>query len=338
MHGFYKRRVKCAAKFIALPLLIVALAFCGCSEPTDEGFSGNGAIRGNAGEPVGEVTFIDVGEGDAIYAEFGDGENLLIDCGEKSKDNFEAISDTIKSYGETEIDYLVLTHADADHVGGAADIINEFTVKNAYIPLVLNKELFPAFAAATNALSASETNVKISAEYETVSGEGFFFTFLSPEPTGFYGGAYADFNSSLMPNERERNDISAVIYLDICGVRFLFTGDAGIAAENKILLNAQAGVYGKAANREVTLYETDFLKVAHHGANDSTSEEFLAAVRPKNAVISTGLNYYGHPSAETIAEIYAFSEGCNVYRTDVCGDIKVSVFFDGTYKVFTQAD
>ena len=335
MCGFYKRLFKRAAAFVAIFLDAVILLFCGCGETLGKDYE-DGFKWGYTSSPVAKVTFIDVGEGDAIYAELGD-VNLLIDCGVEGKENFTAISETIRESGKEEIDYLVLTHADSDHVGGAADIIRAFPVKNAFIPLVLNEEPFPAFAKANKALSECGANTQISAEYATVKGENFFFTFLSPEPVGFAGGAYGNFNSSDMPSERERNDISAVIYLDVCGVRFLFTGDAGENAEERIISGAKAGVYGNAAGEEVNLSETDFLKVSHHGAEDASSKEFLNFVRPKNAVISTGLNYYGHPSAATLLRIYEANENCRIYRTDVSGSIEVSVFDGGNYEVSTQA-
>lgn len=333
--GFYKRGVGFACFVIALIFDAVTLIFYGCAETLGKDYSGK-TEREIYRRVAGSVTFIDVGEGDAIYAELGD-VNLLIDCGEAGKENFAAISERIIKSGKEQIDYLVLTHADSDHVGGAADIIKTFPVKKAFIPLVLNEEPFPAFAKARKALSECGAKTQVSAEYATVKGENFFFTFLSPEPLGFAGGAYGNFNSSDMPSERERNDISAVIYLDVCGVRFLFTGDAGENAEERIISGAKAGVYGNAAGEEVNLFETDFLKVSHHGAEDASSKEFLAFVRPKNAVISTGLNYYGHPSAATLSRIYEASENCKIYRTDVSGSIEISVFDDGDYEVFTQA-
>ena len=81
--------------------------------------------------PPASVTFIDVGEGDSIYASFPDGKNLLIDCGEASEKNYANISDAIIKSGRDDIDTLILTNAEPDHVGGAVRIINEFGVKNA---------------------------------------------------------------------------------------------------------------------------------------------------------------------------------------------------------------
>lgn len=282
------------------------------------------------------VTFIDVGEGDSIYITLPNGKNLLIDSGEKDEGNFRKISETIKASGRNDLDYLVLTHADSDHTGGAADIIAKFPVKKAFIPLVLRAELFTAFAAAKTALADCGAETEISSEYKTVKGENFFFTFLSPEAAGMRGGAYADFNATATPSEKERNDISAVIYLETFGVRFLFTGDAGENAEKRILSDYAAGVYSLAAGREVRLNEIDFLKVAHHGSSDSTTAEFLRVLRPKNAVISVGLNYYGHPSTETLKRISEANENAGILRTDVCGSIRVSVLKSGAYKIITD--
>ncbi len=326
---FYKRLT---AGFTAIASVVSICASFSCKTYSTEMSNGQSSLHEEA---FCSVTFIDAGEGDSIYVALPNGKNLLIDSGEKDEGNFRKISETIKASGRNDLDYLVLTHADSDHTGGAADIIAEFPVKKAFIPLVLRAELFTAFAAAKTALTECGAETEISSEYKTVKGENFFFTFLSPEPAGMKSSAYVDFNATATPSERERNDISAVIYLEAFGVRFLFTGDAGENAEKRVLSDYAAGVYSL-AGREVRLNEIDFLKVAHHGSSDSTTAEFLRVLRPKNAVISVGLNYYGHPSTETLKRISEANEKANILRTDVCGSIRVSVPKSGAYKIFTD--
>lgn len=328
--GFYKRLT---AIFAAIASVALICASFSCKTYSKELKDGQSSLHE---EESCTVTFTDVGEGDCIYISLPDGKNLLIDCGEKTEENLRAVRKAIKLSGRVDIDYLVLTHADSDHTGGAEDVINEFPVKNAFVPSVLFKNSFPSFAKAEAALVKCGATINVSAEYRTVKSENFFFTFLSPEPAGFGDSAYADFNATATPGENARNGISAVIYLEVFGVRFLFTGDAGVGSEKKILANYVAGTYDLAAKTKVNLNAVDFLKVAHHGSDDASSAEFLKVLQPRNAVISCGLNYYGHPSTETLKRIIEANENAAIFRTDVCGSVRVSVLKSGAYEISTE--
>ncbi len=330
-----------APRLLALLFLSICCfsVFVGCGGNADNSQvtankTGEESSQANE-EEKGSVTFIDVGEGDSIYIKFPDGKNMLIDCGEEGNVHFEKISETIKASGKSDLDYLVLTHVDSDHTGGAAEIIEKFPVKKAYIPLVFAPERYPSFNDAKTALEECGAETEVSAKHKRSSGEDFFFTFLSPAPTGFPESEYAEFNGVDEPSEQVKNDISAVIYLDMCGVRFLFTGDAGEDVEERILIDYVAGLFSIGGGG-VCLEGIDFLKVSHHGADDASSEEFLAALRPKNAVISTGYNHYGHPATATLKRFVSVcGEDCEIFRTDVCGSVKVAVG-KGGYKVYNE--
>ena len=283
--------------------------------------------------PPASVTFIDVGEGDSIYASFPDGKNLLIDCGEASEKNYANISDAIIKSGRDDIDTLILTNAEPDHVGGAVRIINEFGVKNAYIPYIIDKTPFPAFAAALEALEDCGAKTEISVLGKTVSGENYFYIFLSPRAPEVLRGAYDEFNSAKDPSEKARKNISAVVYAECFGVRFLFTGDAGKNIEEDILLNYGSGIFDKGAKRKVSLECIDFLKVADHGSSGATGKNFASLISPVNAVVSVGYNFGGHPSTNALAALNEANPAYKLYRTDVTGSVFVGLEKDGRYTV-----
>ena len=89
----------------------------------------------------------------------------------------------------------------------------------------------------------------------------------------------------------------------------------------------------------VYLMGIDFLKVAHHGSNNSSGEEFLSKIYPKNAIISVdGNNIYGHPSTDLLKRLYFNNSNLNLFRTDVCGSVSVKVDDGGNYRVLTDID
>ena len=263
----------------------------------------------------------------------GSGKNLLIDCGEASEKNYANISDAIIKSGRDDIDTLILTNAEPDHVGGAARIINEFGVKNAYIPYIIDKTPFPAFAAALEALEDCGAKTEISVLGKTVSGENYFYIFLSPRAPEVLRGAYDEFNSAKDPSEKARKNISAVVYAECFGVRFLFTGDAGKNIEEDILLNYGSGIFDKGAKRKVSLECIDFLKVADHGSSGATGKNFASLTSPVNAVVSVGYNFGGHPSTNALAALNEANPAYKLYRTDVTGSVFVGLEKDGRYTV-----
>jgi competence protein ComEC len=131
------------------------------------------------------------------------------------------------------------------------------------------------------------------------------------------------------------------VYLEYKGVRFLFTGDNSSQKEQKLINDYKSGAIERFLfNKEVTvnLESIDFLKVAHHGSDDSTCADFLALTRPKNAIISVGgNNIYGHPSTSTLVKLEVANENVNVLRTDVKGTISVMVNKQGIVNVQTSS-
>lgn len=281
------------------------------------------------------VNYLSVGEGDSILINLPDGKIMLIDCGENTDQNFETFSSQMKTLNSDKIDYLVLTHTDSDHTGLAERIISGYTVEKAYIPYIINLEKYTAFNNAYNKLKQKGVETVISAIGNQVLGEEYFFCFLSPDFEKDYDSV--NFGEETADNI---NSVSAVIYLDVFGTRFLFTGDINKAIEERIVDFDNAGlysVYGR-QNVKVNLRDIDFLKVSHHGGREEISDKFYNHLNPKNAVISVGaINPYDHPSNYTLIALSTANPEVNILRTDVLGNISVKVNEKG-YQIRTEAD
>lgn len=279
------------------------------------------------------VNFIDVGSGDAIFINFADGNTMLIDCGAESDRNYNSVKRYLDGYTGGTLNYFVLTHPDADHVGNAAAIIENYTVEKAFVPYIILPQNFNAYYRAFTLLKKEQ--IAYSAVGTAVCGDDYYLIMLSPNALSNTDSAYDVFNSYEDPPENVRNDISPIIYLEYKGVRFVFTGDAGFSQEKAALNNLNLGMVNK---NKVNLTDIDFLKVSHHGAADASGDEFLQALTPKNAVISVGGDdRNNHPATQTLTRIREANGNCNIYLTSVCGTVSVFVDESGRAAVHTAS-
>ena len=290
--------------------------------------------------PCFSVNFIDVGEGDCIFIQFNDGKTMLIDSGDKNENLSNKIVDFIKKKSVDKIDYFLLTHPDSDHIGNALDIIENFDIGVMFLPDITlgNLSLFPLYQEILDKINQKEIAVNTSDCYDLVKENDYFFAFLSPSPKAFLDSSYRDFLMTETPSSTQVNALSPIVYLDIDGVRFIFTGDAPFSQEKVALsLNRINKVYYQKQGISVNLENIDFLKVGHHGANDSSSWDFLETLTPKNFVISVaGNNFYGHPTTEVLERILTVNPNGKIYRTDVHGTISVLIDDDGQINVQTD--
>ena len=248
------------------------------------------------------VYFIDCGQGDCSALISGDSV-AVIDSGPGSK-KYETV-EKLKKLGITTVDMLILTHPHEDHIGGAAEIMNEFAVESVYM------------------LEPSESNTPTTKVYENtlqaIVNEGITITQPEIDSTVQCG----DFTLKFLGPRKDyddHNNNSIVLRADVDGKSFLFTGDAENAPERDLIKKCKADL------------DCDVLKVGHHGSSTSTSEEFYNSVTPKVAVISCGEgNDYGHPHGETLKLL----QNVDVYRTDLDGTVAVSVE-DGKLSVSTE--
>jgi len=249
-----------------------------------------------------EVHFIDVGQADSILVR-SENANMLIDTGDLDDECTSKIIGYLDGFGISKLDYLVLTHPDADHIGGAPEIINEFNVVKCIMPdFSKDTQIF------TNTLSAlDEKDVEVIEavpNYEFTVGEAEC-RILAP-----------------LEEYKDANDMSAVIQLYFGSKSILFTGDAEAESE--------ADMVKKYTSEDL---KADVLKVGHHGSSTSTTQAFIDLVNPEYAVISCGKdNKYGHPHDEIIDLLE--KNKITYYRTDISGTVILKT--DGKTITVTQ--
>lgn len=235
------------------------------------------------------VRFVDVGQGDGTIVEFPDGKTLVIDAGRDS-DSGAAMNATLSADDRQQIDWLVATHPDADHIGGIPAVISANAVNSVWAPdCNHDTETFTRFL---QSVADKGLSIDAAARGKTIAtGDNYSIEILWPD-TG------ANFDDT--------NDYSVVIKVTYGKTTFLFTGDA----TTEDLLKADCG-------------DIDVLKVAHHGSDTGTSGALLTALTPKIAVISYGLdNSYGHPTQAVLDALSA--SGVTVYGTGAQGTITVT--------------
>ncbi len=277
------------------------------------------------------ITMLDVGQGDAIVVRTPRGHVILIDSGGRlergpgtdGRSPAEIVGERVvvpylERQGIRHIDLLVNTHPHGDHVGGCLPIARALRVDaigdsgQAY-----GGRAYRDCLAAARARRIALVLVREGMRYTT--GDGVTLDAFGPSEPLIADG----------PNQVNEN--SVVLKLTYrcpgCAVpfRMLFTGDAGARSEARMLA---AGVDLAA----------DVLKVGHHGSAYSSTPAFLAAVHPREALISVGRhNLFGHPAPTALRTLH--TAGARVYRTDRCGAIIVTVrsiptigtlLFDGT--------
>lgn len=224
-----------------------------------------------------EVSFLDVGQGDAIFIEGPTGIQMLIDGGRDRS----VLRELGKRMGplDRSIDLVVETHPDADHIGGLPGVFKGYEVKQFMEPGIVNL---------TNPTAALE---------DAVANEPILHPIIARRGMRIMlgGGAYADV---LYPDRDvsnvETNTGSVILHVVYGSTSFFLSGDAPESIENYLgRLDGEA-------------LESDVLKAGHHGSRTSTGDVLLTAADPEVVIISAGkANQYGHPHAETLARIEA---------------------------------
>ena len=235
-----------------------------------------------------QIHFFDVGEADSALVEC-DGHYMLVDGGNPRSSQF--LYAYLKEHAIDYLDYIVCSHAHADHVGGLAGALNYAKVGVAYAPVKEHDSR--AFRSFVKYLELQGKAITVPSPGDQFSLGSALVTVIAP----------VDMEIA----ESNTNNSSIVLIVQYEETTVLLTGDAEKEEEATIL---QSGVD----------IRCDLLKVGDHGSGTSSSPEFLEAVAPKYCVISVGENNeYGHPSEEVLSRL---SEYCNsVYRTDMDGEI-----------------
>lgn len=305
--------------FLTLAILLTIFAFV-FKKPIENAINYNNVT--NSIDYDGLVMHtIDVGQAEAIMIKLPDGKNMLVDSGNRGKEK----NDKLKSYlinnyfnsvENKEIDYFVLTHSDADHIGGAIMIFDTFQVNKVFRP-----NLF------ADVEPDSSTIVSYTKHPKALENQlwGKVVQKMYAEPNceiefSKAGIQILESNYSIKfcaPTENyysKINSYSPIIQIEYASRRILLTGDATTDTEQKAMAN---------------LSKCDILKVGHHGSETSTGEEFLEKVKPTYAIISANSNdsnKYGLPKQIILNRLV--DNGVlqkNIFRTDLNGNIVLTI-------------
>lgn len=238
-----------------------------------------------------ELRALDVGQGDALLTRL-DGATMLVDAGPDPQTAGAAIVPQLRRLGVERLDYLVLTHADGDHIGGAPTVMREFAV-GAVVHADANLS-HPVMREVIDLAVDAGVPVK-----EVKRGDALAWhprvdlSVLNPPE----------------PGPDDDNDRSVVLHLAYRTSSMLLTGDIEASTEGEL---AASGV----------MSPVDVLKVPHHGSNSSSTAAFLDAVDPQIAVVSAGwYNAFDHPRDGALRRLR--ERGVAVFRTDLAGNVMV---------------
>jgi competence protein ComEC len=262
------------------------------------------------------VDFLDVGQGDSALVTFPSGKTLLIDAGGKRasdalyvnredeepeifEPDTQSVGETVVSAflwerGYSKIDYILATHADADHIQGLTDVAKNFQVRAAFFGRLPAKN--EEFAALLEVLQKREIEIIQLKRGDVLDFENVKMEILHPQKD-FSAEAVSDNNHSL------------VLRLIFGNKKILFTGDVEREAERELLQNP-------------LFLQADFVKVAHHGSRTSSTEEFVEAAKAEYAIIPVGnRSPFGHPHEEVLERWR--NSGAKILRTGERGTITV---------------
>ncbi len=239
---------------------------------------------------INRVSFLDVGQGDAIYIENDKGQNMLIDTGNKDSDVLNQIR-KVENCSRVNIDYLVLTHPDQDHIGEAYNLISKGFVKKVIHNGFLDIDQ-PGESQTENDLENIINTHHITkqniVDLNTIDFPGFNINVIFPWSKVYEG----------KDKKKDDNYYSIVIKVEKGQKSFLLTGDASMKSERDIL---DKYCFKKKPCPEL---ESDVLKLGHHGSKTSSSYDFLKIVNATEYIVSAGKNNrYHHPSQETLDNI-----------------------------------
>ncbi len=270
-----------------------------------------------------EIHFIDIGQGDAVAIVFPDGKNMLIDAGsgasrypsaEVKTNYFNYLTDTLGWQNEKTIDYLLVTHPDADHVNLMSEVIKRYDVDNFYYNYRADLSYtavysgFVSDAKAEQGATVNEIGTE-SASYK-IEGEGYSVELYAP--------GYGTFTEEAVEGNN-KNILSVMCVLSYGGRKVMFTGDAEVPTEEWFMETAGG-----------TSLDVDVLKVGHHGSSSCTSEQFLDYIKAEYAVISCDDGEaYHHPHPETMNKLFEY--GIVTYRTNRHGNTVLYVADDGDF-------
>lgn len=250
------------------------------------------------------VSFLDVGQGDCIVMQNGNGSCYMVDGGSTSRSEVGKYSmlPYLESRGIGELEAVFLTHPDKDHISGVMELMGQseygVRIKSLVLPDVSGEMKRGELRELKELAAKYHIPVYYIGRGDVLSDRELKISCLGPER-----GILTE----------EVNEISTVLYVEYGEFRMLLTGDVTGEAERELLPDL--------AEREAVTV----LKVAHHGSGNSTPEELLQLTDPVYAMISAGKdNRYGHPHRELIERLER--QGCHIYRTAESGAVTLRVW------------
>jgi competence protein ComEC len=241
--------------------------------------------------------FLDVGQGDAAVLHTPGGRWVLIDggpVGEGWDAGRRVVVPFLERHRASAVALVLLSHAHADHLGGLAAVVGRYQPGQVLEPAELVSD--PLYSGWLGELEARDVPWRAARAGQTFELDSIRFSVVHPDTT--WPGWQEDLNED-----------SLVLLIEYRGFRAVFSGDAGLPAEDWL-----AGRIGR----------VDLLKVGHHGSRSATGERWLRELAPRAAIISTGRgNRYGHPHREVVDRLLA--AGISLWRTDRDGTVSVVV-------------
>ena len=233
-------------------LLCALLLFCSMADQVD-------AVH----VPLLAAHFIDVGQGDSCWLHLPNGDDVLVDGGKPQAG--PTVVAYLQQHGVDDIELMVATHGDADHIGGLLDVLGSMPVDVAW-------------------LDSQTCSTQTCADfYQALDSHDVITGIVRMGESYVWGGVTALVLNPSEPLYTNKNENSVALRVSLGSVDLLLPGDAETGAEGRML-------------RSGLPLDAEILKVAHHGSNSSSSAAFLGAVRLQEAIISVGPNPYGHPA------------------------------------------
>ena len=324
--------------------LASSLAFAALAMPTGAAGHQEATVDPQPGTVAGawapiRITFLDVGQADAVLIQAPVGQTALVDAGRRSP------VEALREHGVSEIDLLVASHAHADHIGGVTAIMDAFPVR-----FYMDNGVPYTTATYGRVLEALERRPQITyltAEPRTITLGGATLEVLSAPPippdsvtfTWFRPDAVPDTVRGAVPEGSsevaadtvpdaplwiaadDQNNRSVALVVRHGSFTAFLSGDSEIEQLTHLL-------------REGVVPDVTLLKAPHHGSRNGFTAAYLAVARPEVVVISVGAdNPYGHPAPEALQAYQAIAD---VYRTDLDGSVTVLGYPDGRYEVITD--
>lgn len=243
------------------------------------------------------VDFLDVGQGDSALITMPDGTTLLVDGGGNTTERARRIGETVVSEylwwrGLSEVDYVLATHADADHIDGLNDVLKNFRVRTALVAKKPTND--PEFSKFSQTLTATNTPAEVIQAGDVIHFGAVEVSVLWPPAAG----------------ELSTNNDSIVLRLKFGEHSILLTGDIEKRAERALVESHQD-------------LNANVVKVPHHGSKTSSTDDFVRATKPSLAIVSVGRHsMFGHPHDEVVQRWQ--SNGATVLTTGECGTITIT--------------